>query len=244
MKLGVLAEVIEKLAPKELKEEWDNVGILIGHQDKEIEKAVVSLDFNGEVLEYALKEGADLIITHHPVIFDKLSSITDVDLLNCIKNDISVYSAHTNLDSADGGVNDALCEALSLKNIGKNKMLRYGEISPMSVINFAEIVKEKLNTKSVRLTSREDKIVKKVGVLGGAGGDEITLAMESGCDLYLTGEAPYHIAQFAYKNDIALISAGHYETEILIVKKLAEYVENNTNVKVLPFYETNIYKQV
>ena len=244
MKLSNVAEIIEKLAPKELKEEWDNVGILIGEKNKEIKKAVVSLDFNGEVLEYAVKEGADLIITHHPVIFDKLSSITDVDILNCIKNDISVYSAHTNLDNADGGVNDVLCDVLGLKNIGKNKMLRYGDISPMSVMDFAEIVKEKLNTKSVRLTSREDKIVRKVGVLGGAGGDEIALAMESGCDLYLTGEAPYHIAQLAYKSDIALISAGHYETENVIIEKLAEYIKNNASIEVLPFCETNIYKQV
>ncbi len=239
-----VAEIIERMAPKDLACEWDNVGIMIGDENADIKTAVVSLDFNTEVLEYAKAKNADLIITHHPVIFHKLASVTDADFLECIKNNINVYSAHTNFDTAVGGVNDALCSALKLSDVKANQMMRYGKIGEMTALEFAEYVKKVLNTKGVRMCGNPDKKINTVGVLGGSGGDELGLALESGCDVYLTGEAAYHDAQMAEKNDIVLIAAGHYETEIFMVEALSKYLKDNTDLKVYPFIETNIYKVI
>ena len=239
-----IAEVIENVAPKELACEWDNVGIMIGDENAEIKTVVVSLDFNSEALEFAKSKKADLIITHHPAIFHKLSGITNNDFLECIKNNINVYSAHTNFDTAQGGVNDALCKALKLSDIKANGMLRYGKISEMTALEFVEYVKKALNTNGVRVCGDLNKKVTTVGVLGGSGGDELPLAASSGCDVYLTGEAAYHEAQMAKEKGIILIAAGHYETEIFMVDALGDYLKENTDLTIYPFIETNIYKVI
>ncbi len=244
MKLKEIAEIIEKMAPKELACEWDNVGVMVGDENSEITTMVVSLDFNSEVLEFAKSRGANLIITHHPVIFNKLSSVTDKDLLECIKNNINIYSAHTNFDTAEGGVNDALSRALKLKDVKANQMMRYGIVSEMTALEFAEYVKKSLNTKAVRMSGNPEQKITTVGVLGGSGGDELSLALESKCDAYVTGEAAYHDAQIAERNGIVLISAGHYETEIFMVEALSDYLKGNTDLKIYPFIETNIYKVI
>ncbi|MBO5452622.1 MAG: Nif3-like dinuclear metal center hexameric protein [Clostridia bacterium] len=244
MILKNIAELIEKMAPKELACEWDNVGIMLGDENAEIKTVVVSLDFNTEVLEFAKSKNADLIVTHHPAIFNKLSSVTDTDFLDCIRNNINVYSAHTNFDTAEGGVNDALCKALGLSEVKANGMLRYGKVNEMTALEFAEYVKEKLDTKGVRICGDPDKKISTVGVLGGSGGDELNLALEVGCDVYLTGEAAYHDAQTAQKNGIVLIAAGHYETEIFMVEAIDSYLKENTDLTVYPFIETNIYKVI
>lgn len=244
MKLSEIAEIIETLAPKNLALEWDNVGLIIGDKDREIKKAVVSLDFNCEVLEYAVKENVDLIITHHPAIFGGIKSITDKNYLKCIENKISVYSAHTNLDVAEGGVNDALSEVLGLKDVESFGMLRVGKTEKCMAEKYIEHIKTVLSVPAVRVSGDLKKQVEKVGLIGGAGGEDVTFALEKGCDLYLTGEAKYHEAQFASDNDIVLVTAGHYETEICVVNKLAKYLEENTNIEIIPFIEKNIYKVI
>lgn len=244
MKLSEIADIIETLAPKELALEWDNVGIMVGTPSEEIKKAVVSLDFNAEVLDFAIKEKADLIVTHHPAIFGGINSITNANFLKCIKNGISVYSAHTNLDTAKGGVNDALAEILGLKDVKEVGMMRIGKSDKITAKEYIEYIKKVLSVSAVRIAGNLDKAVETVGVLGGAGGEDVSFAKENGCDLYLTGEAKYHEAQYAYDNDIVLVTAGHYETEICIVDKLAKYLNNLTNIEIIPFKEENIYKVI
>src|SRR5689334_11051717 len=118
---GLIIEALERLAPSSLALEWDNVGLLVGESNRAVNKALIALDATDQVVEEAVTKGADLIITHHPVIFHPVKRVTDQTvlgrrLLKLIKNNISVYSAHTNLDIANGGVNDVLFELLGLRD--------------------------------------------------------------------------------------------------------------------------------
>ena len=226
MKLGTILEFLEQFAPKELAEEWDNVGMLIGRTGDEIKKALVTLDFTEDALELAISEGAEMIITHHPVIFKPVSSINNPLIIKAIANDICVYSAHTNLDIAKGGVNDVLAEVIGLEDVRTDTILRVGCLEKeMESNEFKEHIKSSLCVSALRCNLVEKKIFK-VGVVGGAGGDFITLAKENGCDAFLTGEASYHEAQLAESLDVTLVCAGHYETEQPIVKSFAKRLRN------------------
>lgn len=234
MKLKEIIAFLEKLAPIETAEEWDNPGLQTGDYNQEINNILISLDFTDEVLDFAVKNNCELIITHHPVIFKPLYQITDNKIIKAVKNNISLYSAHTNLDVAENGVNDALASALNLTNVKSDGILRYGELdNEMPVEEFLLYLKEKLNVSYLRVSEFNRKI-RKVGVVGGSGGDFLNQAIEVGCDAFVTGEASYHLAETALKNDIMLVSAGHYETEVFI----CEYLKNILQDK---FKSLNIY---
>lgn len=242
MKVYQIAEIIEKIAPSDLAEEWDNIGLLIGDKNKDVSKILVALDINSNILKQAIDLKVDMIITHHPLIFKPISRITDDVLTSLIKNDIVVYSAHTNLDSSENGVNFALSEALSLKNTFRQGMMVIGDADEVSAYDFIDFVKKTLKVEAVRVSDYEfAKKIKKVAVLGGSGGDFINQAIELGCDAFVTGEASYHDAQTAFENDILLISAGHFETENPVVDVLAEYLKNNTELDIITAEPFNVY---
>ncbi len=242
MKVYQIAEIIEKIAPSDLAEEWDNIGLLIGDKNKDVSKILVALDINSNILKQAIDLKVDMIITHHPLIFKPISRITDDVLTSLIKNDIVVYSAHTNLDSSENGVNFALSEALSLKNTFRQGMMVIGDADEVSAYDFIDFVKKTLKVEAVRVSDYEfAKKIKKVAVLGGSGGDFINQAIELGCDAFVTGEASYHDAQAAFENDILLISAGHFETENPVVDVLAEYLKNNTELDIITAEPFNVY---
>lgn len=242
MKAFQIAEIIEKIAPTELAEEWDNVGLLIGSKNKEVKKILVALDINSQIVKQAISLSADMIIVHHPLIFKPVNRIDDEVILTLIKNDISVYAAHTNLDNSHEGVNSVLADLLQLNDIKRDGMLAVGSIDETSAFNFIAFVKEKLNVEAVRATDYEmNKKIKKVAVLGGSGGDFVQQVAEMGCDAFVTGEASYHDAQVAYENDLLLISAGHFETENPVVDMLVEYLSVNTNLEVIKSQPVNVF---
>ena len=219
MKLCTVIDFLEKIAPKELAEDWDNVGLLIGRTNDEIDKILVCLDFSETVLNEAIEKNCQMIITHHPVIFKPLSNITNPLLLKAISHNICVYSAHTNLDLADGGVNFALSSKLELKDVKSDGILRFGTLEKtMTASEFKEFVKDKLNVKALRVNNIE-KPIKTVGV------DFLDIASTNNCDAFVTGEASYHTAQNAENSGILLIAAGHFETEALVVPVLKERME-------------------
>ena len=227
MKLKEITDFLETIAPIDTAEEWDNPGLQIGNPNQEVANIVVSLDFTDDVLEFAINNNCQLIITHHPLIFKPLYQISDENIIKAIKNDISVYSAHTNLDVAENGVNDALASALGLTKVKADGILRYGELEKeMSAEEFISYIKDRLNVPFLRI-SEYVKSVKKVGVVGGSGGDFLSLAVDNDCDAFITGEASYHLAEIASKNDIMLVSAGHYETEVLICEHLKTVIQQN-----------------
>ena len=224
MKINKILEYLEKLAPVELAEEWDNVGLLVGRDGEEITKILVCLDFSESILKQAINEKCEMIVTHHPVIFKPLKTLTNPLLLKAVPNNICVYSCHTNLDNADGGVNEALSEKLKLSDVEKDEMLRFGNLpSEMSAEEFFEHIKKSLGVPALRVNNVR-KNIKKVGVLGGSGADFLELAVKNSCDAFVTGEASYHVSQAAENYGIVLVCAGHFETEVHIVPVLAEKI--------------------
>lgn len=241
MKVSEIIEIIENIASPEIAEEWDNVGLLLGDKDKNVSKVLVALDINAEIIRQATENKVDLIVTHHPLIFKPIGRVTDKNLLVLLENKIAVYSAHTNLDNCDDGVNKVLAELLELKNVKRDGMIAYGECDECDSSQFVDLVKSKLNVNSVRCSNVTDKKIKKVAVLGGSGGDFLMNAVNLGCDAFVTGEASYHDAQCACENNILLISAGHFETENPVVDMLCKLLEKNSDTEVIKAKPFNVY---
>ena len=208
------------LAQENLAEEWDNVGLLIGDPEEEINTVLVALDAVPEVIDEAIKLKADLIITHHPLIFKAIKSITrdkplGESIYNLIQNNIGLYSAHTNLDIAYGGTNDTLAKLLELENIslleeifevedGKYGMGRIGTLKkPLKLKDYALFVKERLSLPSVRLVGDINKIINKVAITTGSGISYLKSAIMKKADLFITGDIKFHDAQEALKYVLA-----------------------------------------
>ncbi len=242
MKLQKIIDILQSIAQDSLAEEWDNVGLMIGDKDQEIDKILIALDFNSLVLDEAINLGANLIITHHPAIFNPLKRIIDKNYIKAIKNDISVYSMHTNLDNAEDGVNYVFADLLELYNCSQSGMIRYGETEEKTLEEFAEFTKEKFNVQTVRIAGNMNKKIKKVAVLGGSGGSMIDDVINLGVDLYVTGECAYNYAQTAYENDLALIVLGHFETENPVIYKLKDMLSQRIDQKIFVSKTENIYK--
>lgn len=220
---------IDSIAPFNTAEEWDNPGLLVGDENKSVNKIIFALDCTEDVINQAISCGADLIVTHHPVIFKPLSEVTADGLVyKLIKNDLSIICAHTNYDKAINGVNDVLCNAVELVNVEHidGACLNVGDLTiEMNSKDFALLVKSKLNG-AVRFNN-VDKTIKKVAVCGGSGSDYLSLAKSLDCDALLTGDGSHHSFLDADEMNMLLVCAGHFETENISIKPLAEKVKNN-----------------
>lgn len=208
-------DYINSVAPFDRQEQWDNSGFLIGEFRSEVKKAVLTLDATKAVTAFAGDIGANLIITHHPIIFSGLTKIEKgYAVFTCIENNIAVISAHTSFDVANGGINDNLCERLGLINVQKidGTFINTGELEcEMSIDDFAEFVKDRLDVNGIRYTDTE-KTIKTVAVGGGACEEFIEDAMKY-ADCFLTGDMKYHKMLDCAEKNFAVISAGHFETE-------------------------------
>lgn len=234
-------EYINSIAPFDKQCEWDNSGFIVGNADDEASKIGVVLDITNEAIKYAAENGIKLIISHHPVIFRGIKTVTSDDpTYMLIKNGISAICAHTSLDIAKGGVNDALADALGFKNAvplsdcGETEMVRIAQINPVSAEELANLCADKLSTSvSVADCGKE---IKTVALCGGAGADFMHDAARSGCDAYITGEAKHHEFLEAKEIGITLIAAGHFETENPVVAVMAENLRNNFDcgVEIIP----------
>lgn len=220
-------DYINSIAPFSQQEEWDNSGFLVGEYRKQVNSVVLALDCTREVVEYAKSVNADLLITHHPVIFNSVKSIEkDTALYELISNDIAVISAHTSYDKAVGGINDTLAELLELDNTKTlpNGYLVVGELkSEMSIDDFAQFVSNALDCHGLRYTDT-DRLIKKVCVAGGACSEFMQDAIDN-ADCFVTGDLKYHEMLDASEKGFAVISAGHFETENLPFLKLKERLE-------------------
>ena len=236
IKVQNISEVMNRIAPRQLAEEWDNPGLLVGSFDSEVEKIFVCLDVTEENIKSAVEFGANLIIVHHPLIFRAVKNFrTDLPLGRkleiLIKNNIAVFAAHTNLDSVQGGVNDVLAQKLGLIDVKtfdeENFTLgRIGKLpEKMTAQNFALHVKKSLNAESVRLVEAGDFLIEKVGICGGAGSDIISKAKFHGAQAFVTGDVKYHEAQNAAEIKIHVVDAGHFATEFPVVHVLAEMLQ-------------------
>lgn len=231
----IVADAVNRLAPRRLAEDWDNPGLLIGDLLAEVKKIFVCLDVLDKNISQAIELDAQLIVAHHPLIFHAIKNVRfDLPLGNkisrLIKNNLAVFAAHTNLDSALGGVNDVLAKKIGLvdvKLLGEEEftMGRLGNLEvPMTALEFAQHVKKSLNADNVRLVDAGNFLIGKVGICGGAGADFIQKAKFFGAQAFVTGDVKYHEAQTAVENEIHVVDAGHFATEFPIVHVLAEYL--------------------
>ncbi|MBQ8418394.1 MAG: Nif3-like dinuclear metal center hexameric protein [Phascolarctobacterium sp.] len=225
-----LVELLEELMPSSLAEDWDNVGLMLGRRAKTVKKILLALDLTKEVVEQAIAQKTDLIITHHPVIFKKLKCVVDNDwqqdlLLTLAENGIAVYSAHTNLDCVSAGVNDVLAKLLRLEDIetldDSNSLGRIGTVAKASLADYALLVKEALRADYLAVGDA-GRAVHRVAVCGGAGSDLIKIALAKGADTLVTGDVKYHSAQEAVFSGLNIIDAGHQPTELPVLDKLAD----------------------
>ena len=230
VKLKEITDYIENLFPKEYAEDFDNVGLLVGRSDKDITKILLCLDANKNVVREAAEMGAELIITHHPVIFNPIKSITDNSdegemLLYAIENGISIYSAHTNLDSAPRGLTDEVCSLLALKPVSNLEGV-LGRLcnAPLDTTakTLCEKIKKEFNIKKLFSTFSADREIKTVAVCNGSGSGELcTIAKDLGADVYISGDLKHHeMSAFKISDNIDFIEMRHFDSEKVVTKLL------------------------
>lgn len=223
VKTDELINVIESIAPKELAYEWDNSGMQI-RCSEEINKVLIALDVTAEIAEEAKEKGCDMIVSHHPLFFESFKSIdcgsaAHAVAARLIKYGISVYSAHTSYDRAEGGIGDILAlrlglEGISVESGGGEGLMRTGVLSkPLRKSEFLEHVKSALKVKMLRVSDTDIDTIEKVAVVGGSGGNFIRAAKMAGTQALLTGEAKHHHFIEAAESGVLLVEAGHFETE-------------------------------
>ena len=221
-------------APRQLAESWDNVGHLVGDPDREVRRILVSLDITERVVQEAADGGFDLIVSHHPVMnctWHPVQTLRTDDrqgriLTKLTENRISAICMHTNLDAAEGGVNDVLAQKLGLEELTpltEEKIGRIGTLKcEMPLVEFTRFVIESLGCNGLRYTDC-GKPVHRVAVGGGACGDYIPQAIAAGCDTFVTSDLRYH--DFLDTTELHLIDAGHFPTEDVICEPLVTYLQ-------------------
>lgn len=238
---------LNDLAPEDLAMDWDNVGLQVGSLDSKVAKILLALDASPKVIEESIEENVDMIITHHPMIFSPLKTITVDSLLGnkiykLIRNDISLYVMHTNFDVAFGGTNDVLANKIGLydlKAINPDEngigIGRIGNIKKTSINNLATTLKDKLELQNIRVIGNLDRKVSKVAICTGSGMGFIDYVAKE-ADVFITGDVKFHDAQRARDLGIGVIDAGHYGTENIampnIKKHMDEFAEEN-NIEII-----------
>lgn len=227
MTVREIYEMISDRIPEDLREEWDNDGIMCCPDDlSSVNRVLVTLDVTEEIVDYAIDNGFDLIVSHHPLVFKPISSIDPENhiarkLIKLIKAGVSVLSFHTRADKVRGGVNDCLARMLGLLDVevfGDDCLGRIGHLErETSLEDFAERVKSALGIEKV-LASDAYNPVYSVALVGGDGKGYVAEAIEMGADTYLSGRIGYNTMEEAAEMGINLIEAGHYATEFPVTK--------------------------
>ncbi|MGI5892958.1 MAG: Nif3-like dinuclear metal center hexameric protein [Candidatus Merdivicinus sp.] len=228
--IGEIYEALDDWAPFETQEEFDNSGLLVGSADSAVQFALLALDLTSEVCAEAAKRGVQLVITHHPLIFDPLRRIPSQSVVyQLIQAGISVISVHTNLDKAPGGVSDTLADTLGLVEAedveGGDGCVKIGEFSRLFTGEMlARRVKERLELPLLRLYDAGNTI-RRVALCSGAGGSFLPQVIQAGADAYITGDVKHNQVVDAANAGITLIDAGHYETESIILEPMRQFLQ-------------------
>jgi len=226
-----IVNLVSQIAPCELAEPWDNVGLLFGREGNAVTRVLTALDLTDGVIEEAKTLGVQLIVTHHPIMMDARKRVTDEDregrlMLALAENGIAHIAAHTNFDAAQGGVNDTLMALMGTKNVQGEGCVRVGELEEgMTFEKLCERAQKKLHA-VVRAYGATDTPVKKLGCCSGAGGGFFEDAKALGADCFITGEIKHHIALEAMDQGVCIIEAGHFETENPACEVMAQALQN------------------
>lgn len=232
-----ILKYMETIAPRNMKMDWDNVGLLCGSKTTEVSKILVALDPFEHVCREAADWGAELIVTHHPIIFQAMKAITDDtsigrSILQLCRHGIAAINAHTNLDQAPGGVNDVLARTLGLQDVevinasgvdaegNEWGLLRCGQVQEQTLQDFLQNVKDQLGCKGLRYVDG-GRPVRRVAVGGGSCASGMLDALDAGCDTFVTADVKYNQFWDAQDLGLNLIDAGHFHTENPVVAVLA-----------------------
>ena len=226
-------------APPELAEDWDNPGLTVGNPEVRVKTIVVALDASLKGIEEASHRSAELLVTHHPLPLKPVRALiitepTQGRIAMLLKKGISLVSMHTNLDAAQGGVNDCLGEILGLRDMvpldnkdAPTGLGRLGRLQrPCTLGEFMALVKRRLGAPALSFAGDLSRHISMVAICGGSCGDMWRLAWKMGADCLLTGEIRYHQALDAVDAGLTIVAAGHFETERPIVKKIAEFLKS------------------
>ncbi|MCH7729461.1 MAG: Nif3-like dinuclear metal center hexameric protein [Planctomycetes bacterium] len=246
--VNAISEFLDALAPPDLAEDWDNVGLLVGDRETAVDRLMTCLTVTPASANEAIDRGADLVITHHPLPFRPLKHLTTDTtpgrlLLDLIRADIAVYSPHTAFDSAASGINQRLAEGLGLDdiqplladknnaNIGAGRFGRLASSRPLR--EMIERVKTFLSVEGLHAVGSPEQQVSVVAVACGAAGQFLSVARANGCNLLITGETNFHTCLEAEASNIAMLLPGHFASERFAVELLANELERNfTDVEV------------
>lgn len=234
-------EAIQKKAPFQYQLGFDNAGFLVGRRNATVDRVLIALDITRDVVDEAVELGAQLIVSHHPVIWEGVKQLTDVTpggdlLLTMAEHGIAAICAHTNLDSVAEGVNDALACKLGLTQVeqlsqdgvdqqGKPYGIgRIGQVEAQSLKTFAVLVKERLGAACVRVVD-SGKPVHRVAVGGGSCGSMLGDVVAAGCDTFVTADVKYDVFLVAKAQGLNLLDAGHYPTENVVCPVLEGWLK-------------------
>lgn len=258
MKLCEVVKAIEEAVPPALQEEWDNSGLTVGFENREIGSILTCLEVTEEVVEECMNTGADMIVTHHPFIFSGIKEICDETArgkmtIDLIKEGICVYSCHTPFDKVKGGNNDSAARRLGLEHIKnleghavRNASSMISAPDPADIgrsgsfrepVTFREAIETVLKSfeislMQVRAAGDLERELSRVGICTGAGADFIAAAADAGCELFITGDVKYHEAQMAEELGICIIDAGHYGTEKFFGRDMKALLDDRLSGKV------------
>lgn len=257
-KVVEIIDKIEDFAPKYLAEDWDPIGLSIGSKDQVVKKMMVALDLDENTLKEAKEKDIDFIFTHHPAIFNSLKTLNEEDprrkeYIDLIRSEISLYSAHTNIDAAENGMNDWLAEAIGLEKPyeimdiayedSNGKIYGMGRIAslknPLTISELIKKVKTNYSVKTLRSSNfTMDNKISKIAILGGSGEKYYQQAIDLGAELYITGDISYHGAQDMMRDGLAFIDPGHFIEKIFVEKmtdKLQKWnKEEDWSIEIIP----------
>ena len=242
-----IIQVIEKTYPKHAAEEWDNVGLLVGRIEKNVSKIYIALDATDEVIDAAIAKEADMIVTHHPMIFSPMKKITDEHFIGrrvvkLLQHDISYYAMHTNYDVL--GMAELSGRILGLQQeevlvVTNAECIlgigRVGELQEnLTLEACCELVKNNFNIPSVKLFGDKDSVVMRAAICPGSGKSVIKTAIKKGADVLITGDIDHHEGIDAVAQGLAIIDAGHYGLESIFIKDMETYLkENLKNIEIV-----------
>ena len=250
MKCSDIMKMLRELAPEECACDWDNPGLLAGRGDKEVKKIYIALDATDRVVEDAVRGGADMLLTHHPLIFKAIKKVNDEDfisrrLVKLIQADVSYYAMHTNFDAAPGCMADLAAARLELKDCSPLEVMgelegpegtvsygigKLGRLErPMTVRALALKVKEAFGLPVAMVYGQEllEQEVQAVSICPGSGGSELELSIARGAQVMVTGDISHHQGIDAAARDMAVIDAGHYGLEHIFISYMAGYLREH-----------------
>lgn len=232
-KIGEIYEFLNSLAPFETQDSFDNSGLLVGDKNQEATRVLLAMDATPEAINEAKRLGCNLLVTHHPVIFNGIKALTpELPAYMLLNNGISCISAHTNLDCAEYGISDIMCDLLGFENIHQlvdanrkdkeGNEVGYGAVGiccEMTPESLAMLCKQVFKTNGLRYVAG-NRTIKKVAMISGAGGDFWWHASKLGADAYITADVKHHQFLDAHSAGLTLIDAGHHETEVVAMPYL------------------------